>query len=65
MREGMRTMGVCLLLAVATVIAVLAPVAMDGAPVRSIPEPWGLLAVLALVSISALLHGSRRHRARD
>lgn len=64
MREGMRTMGVCLLLAVATVIAVLAPVAMDEAPHRSIPEPWGLLAVLALVSISALLRGARLRRER-
>jgi len=60
MREGMRTMGVCLLLAVATVVAILAPVATDVAGRRSIPEPWGLLAVLALAVVSLLMH-ARSH----
>lgn len=62
MREGMRTMGVCLLLAVATVIAVLAPVATDVAGYRSVPEPWGLLAVLAIVAMAALFRWRRGGR---
>ncbi len=61
MREGTRTVGVCMLLAVATVVAVLAPVATDVAGRRSIPEPWGLLAVLALAMVSLLMH-ARSHR---
>ncbi len=59
MRKGMRTLGVCLLVAVATVVAILAPVADTVGARRSIPAPWGWLSVIALAAVALLMRGMR------
>jgi hypothetical protein len=62
MRKGIRALGVCLLVAVATVVAILAPIADSTGARRSIPAPWGWLSVIALAAVALLLRELRQRR---